>query len=90
MKVTDHLDIEKVSQRGLSEWLTIARLQGQWTAASSLLHQAESLGTEGPIMRQFKVNIERVESRLAQLGADKSSAIDATTDDSTNDEPVEN
>lgn len=71
MEVTDHLDLEKVSKRQNEELLTIARLQGQWTSAKSLQRQAESLKTEGPIMRQFEVHIERVEQRLAELGATK-------------------
>lgn len=71
MKVEDHLDIEKVANRQVGELLKIARLQGQWTEAKSLQHQAELLGTEGPIIKQFDVAIERIESRLLELGAVK-------------------
>lgn len=59
-----HLDIEKVSARHIEEWIKIARLQGQWTATKSLQHQAELLGTEGPILEQFKVALKRIELRL--------------------------
>jgi hypothetical protein len=71
MQVTDHLDVEKVATREVKNLLTIARYQGQWTVAQSLKHQAEALGTEGPIMRQFDVAIERIETKLAELGAVK-------------------
>lgn len=70
MEVENHLDIEKVAQRQIKELLTVARLQGQWTSAKSLHHQAIALKTEGPILNQFKVHIERVEKRLRVLGAD--------------------
>jgi hypothetical protein len=71
MKVEDHLDLEKVSKRESEKLLKIARLQGSWTSAKSLLHQAEALGVTGPIMQQFTVHIERIESQLAELGAVK-------------------
>jgi len=76
MEVTDHVDIEKVMQREMrkheiyvANQVKVARLQGQWTATKSLQHQAELLGTEGPIMQQFAVHLESVEKRLAELGA---------------------
>jgi len=59
-----HLDIEKVADRGIKEWLRIARLQGQWTASMALKRQAESLGVTGPMMQQFDVHIKSVEDRL--------------------------
>lgn len=80
MKVEDHLDIEKVSQREVSKLLKIARYQGQWTVAKSLQHQAEVLGAEGPIMRQFEVAIERIEEQLRELGATKDQAVEAKSD----------
>lgn len=83
MNVEDHLDIEKVSKRDLNNWLNIARYQGQWTMAKSLQHQAESLKTEGPIMRQFEVAIERIENHLAELGAVRPVAPTNTTEDET-------
>lgn len=73
MNVEDHLDLEKVSKRQNEELLKIARLQGQWTSAKALQNQAELLNTTGPIMEQFKVHIESVEKRLADLGAKKPS-----------------
>lgn len=71
IEVEDMLDIEKVSKRQNEELLRVARLQGQWTSTKSLQSQAESLGTEGPIIGQFKVAIERIENELATLGAIK-------------------
>lgn len=64
MEEFKHLDIEKVSARNMEEWFKIARLQGQWTQAKSLQHQAELLGTTGPIMEQFNVAIKRIEEQL--------------------------
>lgn len=72
MDVTDHLDLEKVSQREIAKLLRISKLQGQWTSAKSLKHQAEALtGVPDYMMRQFDVHIERVEADLQALGADK-------------------
>lgn len=62
-----HLDVTKVAARELEKMLKIARYQGQWTSAKALKHQAEALGVEGPIMRQFDVHIERVEEQLLKL-----------------------
>lgn len=78
IEVTDMLDVEKVSKRQNEELLKIARLQGQWTSSKSLQHQAELLGVGGPIMGQFKVHIDRVETELKALGALRSEAQDAT------------
>lgn len=78
MEVTDHVDIEGVVRREMerhelqiNKQIKVARLQGQWTATKSLQHQAESLGTDGPIMGQFDVHLKSVEERLAKLGAVK-------------------
>lgn len=59
-----HLDIEKVSNNYIMEWLRIARLQGQWTASKALKHQAELLGCSDAMMQQFDVHIKSVEDRL--------------------------
>jgi len=77
MQVEDHLDITRVAHREVDNLLSIARYQGQWTVAKSLQHQAEALGTEGPIMRQFEVAIERIESKLRELKATKDQAIES-------------
>jgi len=76
LEVEDHLDIEKVMQHETEKLLKIARLQGQWTSTKSIQHQAELLHTEGPIIQQFVVALERIETRLKKLGATRDQATD--------------
>lgn len=71
IEVTDMLDIEKVSRRQNEELLKIARLQGQWTATKSLLHQAIDLKSLPLAVKQMEVHLESVEKRLVELGAIK-------------------
>lgn len=59
-----HLDIEKVADRGIREWLKIARLQGQWTSAMALKRMAQDLGCSEAMMSQFDVHIKMIEERL--------------------------
>ena len=61
MKKYQHLDLDK--QAG--ELLRIARLQGQWTATKSFLHQAELLKeTDTKIYQQMKIHLKSVEDKL--------------------------
>jgi len=69
MKVELHLDVEKVAMRDLEKYLRIARLQGKWTSANSLKHQADWLGASETMIHQFDVHIERIEAQLVELGA---------------------
>jgi hypothetical protein len=56
-----HLDLEKK----MTELLRVARLQGQWTATKSFIHQAELLGEKDTkIFSQLKVHLESVEKKL--------------------------
>lgn len=71
IEVTDMLDIEKVSKRQNEELLKVARLQGQWTATKSLLHQAIDLKSLPLAVKQMEVHLESVEKRLKEAGAIK-------------------
>lgn len=70
MEEFKHLDIEKVSNRFMGEWLRYARLQGQWTSAMALKSQAELLGASDAMMKQFDVHIKRIEEQLPSPSRD--------------------
>jgi len=59
-----------IIRQKLTEAERAARLQGQWTATKSFMHQAEGLGEKDTkTYRQIGVHLKSVEDRIAALKA---------------------